>query len=204
MTGGATARWLVYLSSPSNSINGYTADFIKYGCPFATCGLPATGNGFLYASNPAGSGGGGGGGTSNPVLDTTGPNPPITSIPVKPVAVAPSPVTPVITPPASTPVAQQISDAGLPVTVERISIDPTPIITAFAFETSGVSQSFADAMNELPASEGAASHAAIGNDSEAPETSIDSDNRSLSVWDGMLTFSPELVRRLGLDERSLD
>ena len=201
-----SGRWLLYLSTENTStLGGLTADFAKYGCPYATCGLPATGNGFLYASSPAGSGGGGG--TSNPVLDTMGPNPPITSIPITPVAVTPPTVVPVISPPVSTPIAVQISDSGLPITVERISIDPTPIITAFTFETSGVSQSFANALNELPASEGAASDSPggnVGNDDEATKSTIQSDDRELSAWDGLVTFSPELVRILGLDERSLD
>ena len=142
-----------------------------------------------------------------PVLDTTGPNPPIASVPGTPVAVIPSPLVPVVAPPASSPVPVQISDSGLPITVERISIDATPIFTTFGFEASGVSQSFASTLNELPSHDDATSAASVGeggNDSEAPQSSIDSDDRSMSVWNGMLTFSPELVRRLGLDERSLD
>ena len=202
LTGGGAARWLVYLLSPSNSINGYTSDFVKYGCPYSTCGLPATGNGFLYASNPGGSSGGGGG-TSNPVLDTTGPNPPITSIPGAPIVTAPPTVVPVVPLPVAPPISPQFGDSGLPITVERISIDPTPILAAFAFETSGVSQAFSNALNALPSHEDAASFVLLSEagDSEAPQTSIQSDERALSVWDGMLTFTPELVRQLGLDER---
>jgi filamentous hemagglutinin family protein len=209
-----SGRWLVFAKDDTNTSGGFTSDFIRYGCPYVTpCTYPVTGNGFLYASNPGSGGGTTGGGTIglgaapnpvDPVVILPTINTPVVNTPVAPT----NPIQTVIATPAPALPPITLGDkSNVPITVERISIDPTPMITAFAFETSGVSQSFANAMNDLPTSQNESSSESfreVGNGSKEPQSSMDSDSRSMSVWDGMLTFSPELVHSLGLDERTLD
>jgi filamentous hemagglutinin family protein len=206
LTGGPTARWLVYLQSPSNSINGYTSDFTKYGCPYALCGLPSTGNGFLYASNPVASSGGGsgGGGTSIPFSDpviTILPTVPVVDVPVTP---APPAEIATVTPPADPVPVTQESDSDFPSTVERVSIDLTPATTTNGFDAPATFQSVAASGNERPMTQSASSPVPTTNASAAGEaqpktTTQEGDNRPLSVWEGLLTIAPELARRLALN-----
>jgi filamentous hemagglutinin family protein len=203
-----SGRWLLYLPTENTStLGGLTADFAKYGCPYATCGLPASGNGFLYAGNPVASGGSGGGGTSIPFS-----NPVITTLPAVPAAPAVSiPVTPTtpieiatVTPPAIPAPVTQDSDSDFPSTVERVSIDLTPATTTNGFDAPATFQSVAASGNERPMIESVSSPVSTANASDAGDaqpmtTTQEGDNRRLSVWEGLLTIAPELARSLGLN-----
>jgi filamentous hemagglutinin family protein len=200
----ASGRWLVFTKDDANTTSGLSAAFIKYGCPYTTpCAYPSTGNGFLFAGNPAASGSSGGGGTSIPFSD-----PVITTVFTVPVVNAPATPAPpaeiaTVTPPANPVAVVQESDSDFPSTVERVSIDLTPATTTNGFDAPATFQSVAASRNERPMIESVSSPVSTANASDAGDaqpmtTTQEGDNRSLSVWEGLLTIAPELARRLGL------
>ena len=202
-----SGRWLMYLPTENTStLGGLTVNFAQYGCPYATCGLPATGNGILYAFNSSPVGGGtiGLGAAPNPVdpvvitptIDTPLVNTPVApTIPIQTVIATQAPALPPIT---------QGDKSNIPITVERISIDPTPMMTALTFEGPVAFRSITTARNESLMTQDTSSTplaTEVNAEGEAQPTTAaqDSEGRSLSVWEGLLTISPELARVLGLD-----
>jgi filamentous hemagglutinin family protein len=203
-----TGRWLVFAKDDNNTKGGLASNFVLYGCPYSTpCTYPPTGNGFLYANSPGSSGGGGGGSVTpvptGPVIIT--PTNPVPAVVVNLPTAPAIPASPVVNTPSPAPTSPTVFTL-LPATVEQISIDATPILTATAFQTSGVSQAFVNAMNDLTSEEDKQSPTPVSDtgDAQPQQQSIESEDRELSIWNGLLRFSPELVRKFGLDESYLD
>ncbi len=198
----SSGRWLVYAANDTaNVLGGLSSNFVQYSCSYVSCGVSATGNGFLYANNSAS--GNGTGGTSNPfsepiinvlppfntpvgtILPPTTPNNPNNPVPVVVNPPTPTPATLFSQIPAS---VQQVSQDGSALITSIPDDDRNPSVRKTAVFFSSASYRSDDQSNDWTPSNG------------QTNTHSESENDNLvSLWNGLLAIDPALAKKLDLE-----